>query len=252
MAKDKVPENEQVDRILGSFEDDLVADWADTESETLAAKTFLDFTKIFRERWLPCNWQQTVRMEMLGSRLDPEKETFEAWATKIQSLNTMLRNSESHLADDMLRVQMEILLDDDLQRLVKRATGLGTLREWIFAVKELDDERQISNRRQDKRMAPFLLENTIRKRPNLGPRSVTPSSSYTSNNTAVTPSGRDQFPPPLTKNERELLREHKGCNHCRKFYVNHTFATCNNTPPVFKGYKERTLEDAWASLSAMQ
>ena len=56
-------------------------------------------------------------------------------------MNTTLRNTDSHLSDDKLHIQMEILLDVDLQRFVNEAdiAGLTTLRDWILAVKELDD-----------------------------------------------------------------------------------------------------------------
>ncbi len=53
MAKDKVPDNEQVNRILGSFEDKLVANWIETDHNTLVEMNFKDFMKTFHEQWLP-------------------------------------------------------------------------------------------------------------------------------------------------------------------------------------------------------
>jgi len=182
VAKDKIPAADQVSNILGSFEDPLVSDWADTENDKLVKKDFKSFMTTFRARWLPRNWEQDVKTEMLGARLDPDKESFEAWTLRIQSLNTTLRGTTDYLDDDRFRVQLEILLDGELQRLVRKAavSGLTELQDWIAAVKELDEERRLTN----KRLATYL-ENSMRKRQNFGTRTPATTTVSTSTTTST-------------------------------------------------------------------
>ena len=60
------------------------------EQECLAKLTFEDFMKEFREHWLPDDWEQIIRVEMLGMRLDPKIHCFETWAAQIMSHNVSL------------------------------------------------------------------------------------------------------------------------------------------------------------------
>ncbi len=83
MAKDKVLDDEQVNWILGSFKDELVADWTETDRDMLVEMNFKDFMKTFREQWLPRDWDQTILAELKKVRLNPSKEPFEAWTCRI-------------------------------------------------------------------------------------------------------------------------------------------------------------------------
>lgn len=53
--------------------------------------------------------------------------------------------------------------------------------------------------------------------------------------------------PPLTADERKLLRDNAGCYKCRQFFQNHTSATCPNDFPDPKGYKTLTSADVEAA-----
>jgi len=114
MGKDKVPEGEQTSRILGCFEDKIVADWADTERETLVNMTFTEFMATFHEQWLPREWEQAILTKLEKSHLDPNKESFEVWTQKILSQNTTLRNTSLHLSKNNLRKLLKSLLDEEL------------------------------------------------------------------------------------------------------------------------------------------
>ena len=75
-TKDTITEDNKVTKILGCFENTLVADWASTDWERLAKLKFDEFMKEFWSRWLPSNWEQIVRTQMLGTPLNPEKQRF--------------------------------------------------------------------------------------------------------------------------------------------------------------------------------
>jgi hypothetical protein len=144
-TKDTITDDQKVTKILGCFQNLLVNDWASTEWEQLAKLTFEKFMKELREHWLPTNWEQMVLMQMLGSHLDPEKQKFEPWAAKIMSHNLVLKNTTSHMSDDALQKQLEIMLDQDLHILASKSDLLKIteLRPWMSKIKELDNCCQI-------------------------------------------------------------------------------------------------------------
>ena len=144
-AKDGVADDLKVTKILGCFENALVTDWASTERERLSKLSFEDFMKEFRERWLPYNWEQMIRVQMLGTHLDPAKHHFETWAAQIMSHNVSLHNTPSFMTDDRLCTQLEIMLDVELQTLAcsQKVSEITDLHKWMTQIKEIDNQRQI-------------------------------------------------------------------------------------------------------------
>ena len=153
-TKDGVADELKVTKILGCFENNLVADWASTEQERLAKLSFEEFMKEFRERWLPDDWEQIICVTMLGTRLDPKVHCFETWAAQIMSHNVSLRNTPSFLTDDQLRSQLDIMMDAELQTLARSqsVSEIKDLHKWMSKIKKIDNERQINL----KRMAEFF------------------------------------------------------------------------------------------------
>ena len=102
----------------------------------------------FRARWLPHDWEQTIRSKILSARLYPRKQRFEEWAASIQSLNVSLRGTPSHLDDDCICLQLEAGLDEDLQTLARDAKAYEelSLHPWITKIKDLDNRRSIQRK----------------------------------------------------------------------------------------------------------
>lgn len=73
-AKGGIEDNVKVSRILGCFENDLVNDWISVNRERFTTLTFPEFMTEFRARWLPHDWEQTVRSKILSAPTLP-KET---------------------------------------------------------------------------------------------------------------------------------------------------------------------------------
>ncbi|KAH9024699.1 hypothetical protein EDB85DRAFT_1870020 [Lactarius pseudohatsudake] len=172
-AKDGVPDDAKVTRIIGCFENSLIYDWAQEDCERLIKLTFTDFMKEFRLQWLPANWEQNVRTEMLNSRLDPSQK-FDVWAAQILSYNVSLRNTKSHMTDDQLRTQLETALDEEL-RIIATDENINAetdLRKWMGKIRNVDNRRQ----NERKRMADFWeTKNRANKRQNIGTRYSPPS-----------------------------------------------------------------------------
>jgi hypothetical protein len=157
-AKGGVTDDQKVARVLGCFMDALVRDWVDCEMNTLIALSFPDFMKTFRERWLSPNWEHEITAQILGARLDPIKDRFENWVTRIQKLNVTLRGTTSHLDNVKLRAQLEAGLDLDLRIL---AADNGThevkdLQTWVDKVRTLDRKRQNDRKRRLSELEQYL------------------------------------------------------------------------------------------------
>ncbi|KAH9015035.1 hypothetical protein EDB83DRAFT_2529122 [Lactarius deliciosus] len=246
-TKDGVPNDTKVTRIIGCFENSLIYDWAQEDSERLIKLSFTEFMKEFREQWLPANWEQNVRTEMLNSRLDPSQK-FDTWAAQILSYNVSLRNTKSHMTDDQLRTQLETALDEEL-RIITTDENINTetdLRKWMAKIRNVDNRRQ----NERKRMADFWETKNRAKRQNIGSR-FPPLPDRNSSIRGNTPSTNPQaglYPPKLTDDERRLLHDHEGCLKCRVFYAGHRADKCTTTLSG-KDYKQHTLQDALRAKS---
>jgi hypothetical protein len=148
-AKGGIEDNVKVTRILGCFENDLVNDWVSVNREGFMTLTFPEFMTEFRARWLPHDWEQSIRSKILSVRLYPKKHRFEEWAAYIQSLNVSLRGTASHLDDSRIRLQLEAGLDEDLQTAARdaKAHDEQSLHPWIAKIKDLDNRRIIQRKR---------------------------------------------------------------------------------------------------------
>ncbi|KAH9014625.1 hypothetical protein EDB85DRAFT_1899126 [Lactarius pseudohatsudake] len=116
------------------------------------------------KQWLPANWEQNVRTEMLNSRLDPSQK-FDVWAAQILSYNVSLRNTKSHMTDDQLRTQLETALDEEL-RIIATDENINVetdLRKWMAKIRNVDNRRQ----NERKRMANFWETKNRAKRQNI-------------------------------------------------------------------------------------
>ncbi|KAF8271642.1 hypothetical protein EI94DRAFT_1720238 [Lactarius quietus] len=120
-AKESIPDDAKVARILSSFEDFLVNDWICVDRDRLVTLTFEQFMFEFRTRWLPLNWEEQVLDHLLSARFDPKKIRFGPWAYQVQSLNAYLRGTPLYLDDDTMRFRLYANLDEELQ-LVARMT----------------------------------------------------------------------------------------------------------------------------------
>ena len=245
-AKGGIEDNLKVSRILGCFENDLINDWISVNRERFTALSFPEFMTEFRSRWLPHDWEQTLRSKILSARLYPKKQRFEEWASSIQSLNISLRGTTSHLDDARIRLQLEAGLDEDLQTAARdaKAHDEQSLHPWITKIKELDNKRI----RQRKRVAEAVEETMKSNKKPFTSSSRYANTSDPKNTTSSSLTTRD-FPPKLTEEERRLLMEHQGCLKCRRFYAGHRAHQCSTTISG-KGYKQLTAQDAQRAKSA--
>ena len=243
-ALDTIPEDKKVARILGCFRNSVIADWSRTERERLSKMTFGEFMIAFRKRWLPSKWEQTVRTELMNSRLY-SSQTFDDWTQHVLSLNVSLQGTPSHMSDAQLKAQLENAQDNELRVMVlaeAEISKISELHEWIDKVREIDVKRQFDNQRVWRQMKEFQ-RTSAHQASNSRYQPYNAVNRTTRGNSAPAPDGVNTYPPKLTDDERRLLFEHDGCLKCRTFYAGHRANKCTITLSG-KDYKTRTAQDA--------
>ena len=165
-AKGRISEEQKVTRLFRSFKNPYINVWISREHATLAALTFPDFMKEFRRRWLPKNWEITLQTKVLGTLLDPTKETFNEWVRHVQILNITLRGTPEQLSDTQLRAQLQANLDEELRTMVydEMAHEIKELRPWIRKVRRLDNKRRNERERINRYIDEYLRAISTRGR----------------------------------------------------------------------------------------
>lgn len=205
-AKGGIDDNLKVTRILRCFENDLINDWISINRDRFTTLSFPDFMIEFRARWLPHDWEQTVRSKILSTCLYPKKQKFKDWASSIQSLNVSLMGTNWHLDDDHIWLQLEAGLDEDLQQAARDSNthDKQSLHPWIAKSKELDNKQIIQRKCVAEAVEEAMKSNK---------KTFTSSSCYANmadGKTTPTSSSSTtrNFPPKLTEEEHHLLMEH--------------------------------------------
>ena len=137
----KIPLEEQVASIAGNMQDELVSDWYWTDEKCINALSFEDFMKEMCTKWLQKGWEQNIRRRVLGTKQG--NDPFWDWAVHVCSLNALLRDLTSHLADNVLCNQLEANLETNLS-IACDDDGVSMetdLEKWMGLVKQIDERK---------------------------------------------------------------------------------------------------------------
>ena len=247
--KEGLEPKDHVARIAGGLQDLLLADWYWTGQETFNALSFDDFMKEFHNKWLPNNWEQDIRRKVLGTK---QSGVFWEWAVKMQSLNTLLRGTTTHLDDATLLNQLKANLEPWLSRACDdKRIKEDTLDKWLDKVKIVDEKKHREQQQQqvdaeEAARAHLKCNTTSAGLSELSRCYNTFHGGPTNNKTSG--SSRKPFDatkslPKLTDTEWTLLFDNEGCLKCHCFFVTHHSANCLNEFPSGMGYKALMAED---------
>ena len=208
-AKGGVPDDMQVIRILPSFQDQLVCDWIAADRPRISKLSFKEFITELCTAFLPCNWEDRLRAQILTERLQPNSR-FLTWATSLQTLNCVLRNTPSHLSDSHLRDQIEAGVDEELHLLAckSKANDATTMRDFLDIYELCDAERKITHKQfrniiTDENKNRRNKENKENHLNSYHPYNHANSSSK--NNTSRTNNSSGPRPPKLTDEEKDII-----------------------------------------------
>src|SRR6267378_5454112 len=100
--------------IIGGLLDSCVADWIDADCTCIVELSFGDFMKEFKKGYLDDDWEENMCCEVLG--MSQPMNTFWDYAVSLQSKNSLLRGTPSHLSDEQIRHQLEAGMENHLSR----------------------------------------------------------------------------------------------------------------------------------------
>lgn len=232
----EVKDDKKVKKVAWGMQDPIVKDWYLNDQAKLDALTFAEYMKEVRMYWLPTDWADTVRRKMLASIQG--QRPFSEWAVDVQSQNTLLRGTTSHLDDKNLLYHLEAHMNNDLAANY-HAEGISepVLCKWVEKVRLLDEKRLHYVARQKEAVDTALRAEraqagTERKSSNARP--------FTKNQSASTSTKTFVHLPTLSDVERQLLRDNDGCFKCRQPFAGHTSNTCSKGFPDGATYKPLT------------
>jgi hypothetical protein len=201
-VKGGVADDQKVSRLLGCFQNRLIDDWIACNREKLIALTFPKFMETFRDRWLPADWEQSLKKKMVAAKLEPGTGKFEAWVTEVQTLNVGLRGTPSYYGEDQLRTLLDANLDDELKDLAVEngANSVKELVPWIKRMRAVDARRLGAQKRVNEQVAHCVR---AMKRPYTPPNDRIPTG--TPPPSVGRPASTSPYPPRLTAEERTHL-----------------------------------------------
>ena len=213
-------------------------DWISVDRDRFLALEFADFMTEFRAAYLPEDWEEITRIELLG--MTQGDLAFWDFSINIQSKNALLRNTPSYLTKELLRHRIESSMNQKLalRCRLEKTSLIEKFEQWLTEVKRVDDLVQLENENFEN-LARATREAT-RCNNTLTEPSRRANSSYKAPSFASNPSTSRNSLPKLSDPERKLLYDNEGCLKCRCIFVTHRSTTCPNDFPDPVTYKPLT------------
>ncbi|KAG1789418.1 uncharacterized protein HD556DRAFT_1447033 [Suillus plorans] len=236
----EIPEGEMVKKVAWGMQEPIIQDWYLNDQDRFNKLSFADYIKEVHAYWLPADWADSVRQKMLSSTQG--QKPFNEWAVEVQSKNTLLRDSTLHLNDTNLKYHLESHMHPDLAAEYRTEQITETnLRKWIEKVRLLDEKR-LRHLAKHKEAAEAAWR--AKRGETTTDRRLASSSCFNSKAGQTTSSSTSSKPftrlPPLTDDERQLLRDNEGCFKCREPFVHHSSSNCSKGFPDGATYKSLT------------
>jgi hypothetical protein len=239
-----IDEDKQVRKILAGLKDDRIKERLSVDRPRFQCLTFNAFMVEFCTAYLPENWEQDTRGEVLS--LSQGTQTFWDFAITLQSKNALLSNTTSHLSKDKLRHQLEANMERRLAARCRhdKVDEIADFDKWLKHVKHVDDlliaerkevEAIMKAGRKSTRCSATLTE------PSHHANAPSQNASASSSTTVR------RFVRKLTEGEKKLLAEHEGCFKCRSFFITHRSNECPSGFPNATTYKTLTSKDVDAA-----
>ena len=191
--------------------------------------TFDDFLAEFKTAYLPKDWEEITRIELL--QLMQGEDSFWNFSILVQVKNSTLSGTQSHLSKMQLHHRMESGINATLALCcrLEKVTFTGNLTKWLDDVKCVDGlinaeqanfQALAKKSRETSRCTNSLAEPPRR-----------------TNTTTNVPAANHISLPKLTSVEHQLLYDNEGCLKCRRVFVPHRSTDCPNDFPDSANYK---------------
>jgi hypothetical protein len=159
----KVVPDDQVSLIVSGLLDNHVTDWIGSDCERIVSFPFATFMIEFRSNYLVEDWEEDTLRKLLS--MTQGSSSFWDYTVAVQSKNSLIRNTASHLPDDklhhLLGAGMEIRLSKVSSEKVNKVMDFH---KWLNEVRRCDEvlraereeyERIAKDNRDSSRRANF-------------------------------------------------------------------------------------------------
>ena len=242
----KIIVDNQVSLIIGGILDSHVSDWISADCDCLVALPFNAFMVEFRANYLAKDWEEDTLCKLLS--IMQGSSSFWDFAITVQSKNSLLHKTTSHLPDVKLHQQISTGMELRLSKKVssEKLNKVVDFCKWLNEVRRCD-EMVHAEREEYERIAKEHCDSSHCMN-NSGDPSVH-CVPYNSNNThhvtttSTTSSAPHKQCPKLLDSECTLLNDDKGCVKCQNFFENHRAADRPNDFPNPATYRTLTQAD---------
>ncbi len=196
---------------------------------------------------LPLGDPLTIPRRQLGPR-DPLQAFEHAHEGRSLLQNAVLSGSPLHYTDSALRNELTARLTPRLQAHAYTSTVLAISGYVKWKKEMLREDKDWGKKRAAEAEELTALTARLTKtaiQPKQYPRDHNSSYNNTSSSTTKPVPASSSSTPPLTDEERQLLKDNRGCFKCRKFFAGHMKRDCPDWPT--KPYKTLTAADAIAA-----
>ncbi|RXW16154.1 hypothetical protein EST38_g9690 [Candolleomyces aberdarensis] len=246
--KEIAEDKQTVRSVLFCFKDVRISTYISANQAVLRELPFDEFVMRIRDNFLPHDWADSIRDDILRS-VQKKDQSWREYTSKVARDNAVLTlSNEGSIPEDRLMQHLAANMSDHLRSkmrpitIPKKITISGKevdipLLQWTEFIARYDDDLRLELKRA-REIADEVHRNA--KRQNTGAPSGSSRNGQRSDNS------KTGFLPALTDAEHKLLNEHQGCRKCRRFYAGHISKDCRNGFPKVPadGYKELTLQKA--------
>ncbi|TFK79076.1 hypothetical protein K466DRAFT_570455 [Polyporus arcularius HHB13444] len=239
-----IPVADRISFVAAGFQDRLVQGWWKSNQKSLKSLDWDDFITELRAEFLDDNWDRLIRSELLTMRMQDD-DSFLDFVRRFEMKNTLLIGTPLHYDDKGLRNELTARLTDRLQIHAYTDTIL-ILTSYTKWKKRMATEDAVWTTKRDAEarvLASLCAKFSKASTSKPAPPSNYPRPAHSSSSSSTIPPS-DKVPT-LTEADRLLLKDHRGCFKCRKFYAGHHRVDCPDWPS--RPYKPLTQADALAA-----
>jgi hypothetical protein len=148
----KIMADDQVSLIISGILDDHINRWIMADRDRLVALSFDSFMAEFHVNYLAEDWEEDTLHKLLS--MIQNSSTFWDYAVALQSKNSLLCSTTSHLLDDKLHQQLGAGMEVRLSKKVssEKSNKVVDFRKWLNKVKQCDETLH-AEREEYKRIA---------------------------------------------------------------------------------------------------
>ncbi|KAK0198918.1 hypothetical protein F5146DRAFT_1117551 [Armillaria mellea] len=285
-ALDKIESNRHVHALSEGFRDPFIKDWFMADMHHLCSLNVTNFLLAMRMAFLPRSWDRKLRDEIRSSYQGNDESVVE-WMSRLRQTNTLLRHTHCHLSNDDLLEHFKSHINKSLtaHRRYPEAAKEDDLMQWIFIIKGIEESQVVdggsesdatqhspvifkpTDPRLKRKRSSSSEDDVPSQRPTLSPLPFTSASVATAPLTPISSSAPSATHssrtllherahpyhirlPSLTGEQREWMKQRKGCYRCRRIWVFHTSHYCGIGPSDPETYRGIMEQDGTIALDA--